>query len=347
MIDIVKPAVRRTALAFAGLAAIALPCGGAFGQSGSDFYSGKTITVVVGTGAGGSYATTAQLLVRHWASHIPGSPTIVVQAMPGGGGIKMAGYFQHVAAKDGSVIGMPVQTVALAQVLQPKLVKYDVRDWQWIGNFSAIRQALVVTPSAGVKTIEEARKKQVIIGATGKNGNLFMVPKMAKELAGANLKIVLGYRGGADLDKASESNEIQGRGSSWEIWTMQYPHLLKEGKVIPLSLSGLEPDPDFPKVPLLRDQVSTPLDKKVVDLFSYTDYTARPFAAPPGATEEVVEILRTSFDATMKDKKLMDDAAKRNIPMKPQSWKIVQKAVLDTLDADPKVVSHMTAILAR
>jgi len=347
MIGAMKRAVAKAATVTAGIVAIAVPASGASAQSGSNVYPSKTITIVVGTGAGGGYAVAAQLLGRYWPSYIPGKPSIIVQAMPGGGGLKMAGYLHHVAPRDGSVIGMPVQTVALAQVLEPKDVKYDVHTWQWIGNMAILRQSVVVSHAAPVHSMEEARKREVVIGSTARGGNLFATPKLAQELAGAKFKIILGYRGTADIDKAMESGEVQGRGGTWNDWKLRYPDWKKGDKIVPLVLTGVARDPDAPDVPLLRDLVSDPIDKQVVDLYGYTDEVARPFAAVPRTPQRIVDMLRESFAATMKDEKLIADTRARGVPFEPTDWHQVEKSVLDTVNMSPKVVARMREVLAR
>lgn len=347
MIGAMTRTVARAATAAAGIAAIAMPVCGAFAQSAAKPYPSKTITIVVGTGAGGGYAVAAQLLARYWPSYIPGKPNIIVQAMPGGGGLKMAGYLHHVAPRDGSVIGMPVQTVALAQVLEPKDVKYDVHTWLWIGNMAILRQSVVVSPTAPVHTMEEARKREVVIGSTARGGNLFATPKLAQELAGAKFKIILGYRGTADIDKAMEAGEVQGRGGTWLDWKLRYPDWKKGDKIIPLVLTGMKRDPDAPDVPVLRDLVSDPIDKQVVDLFGYTDEIARPFAAVPRTPQRVVGLLRESFAATMKDEKLIADTRSRGVPFEPTDWHQVEQSVLATVNMSPKVVARMREVLAR
>lgn len=327
---------------------IAMTCGpAALPAAASDFYRGKTISIVVGTGDGGPYAIGAQMLARHWSRHIPGNPNIIVQAMPGAGGLKMASWLHTVAPKDGTVVGMPVQTVAMAQVLEPAAAKYDVGSWSWLGNMAVLRQSIVVVASSPVKSMAEARQREVVIGSTAPGGNLFIVPKLARELASANFKIILGYRGTADLDKAMEGGELQGRGGTWNDWKLHHPDWAKGDKIIPLALTGTTRDPDAPNVPLLRELVSDPIDIQVVDFFGQTDMIARPFAAVPGTPPELVAILRASFAATMKDPELIADTAKRRWPFEPTGWQEVQKAVEDTLRVSSKVVARMQEVLAR
>jgi tripartite-type tricarboxylate transporter receptor subunit TctC len=348
------PMIDRPAQAARTLAAItviavgmAAPTNMAAGQPASDFYRGKTISIVVGTGDSGAYVINARILARYWAKYIPGNPTIIVQAMPGGGGLRMGGWLHNVAARDGTVVGMPVQTVAMAQVLEPKDVKYDVRTWHWIGILTETRQAMVVTPAASVHSIDEARKREVIIGSTAPGGNLFIVPKLTKELAGAKFKIVMGYRGGADLDLAMARNETQGRAGSWNDFKQVYPDWAKHDKIVPLALTGMRPDRDAPNLPLLRDQVADPIDRQVIDFFSQTDVFARSFAAPPGTPPQVVDLLRTSFAAAVKDEQLIADVTRRLWAMEPRTWQQVEQAANDTLNVTPAVVTRMQEVLGR
>lgn len=325
----------------------ALSCLSSTPSAASDFYRGKTITIVVGTGDGGPYAIGAQLLARHWSRHIPGNPNIIVQAMPGAGGLKMASWLQTVALKDGTVVGMPVQTVAMAQVLEPAAAKYDVGTWPWLGNMAVLRQSVVVAANAPVKSIGDARQREVVIGATAQGGNLFIVPKLTRELAGAKFKIILGYRGTADLDKAMEGRELQGRGGTWDDWKLLHPDWAKGDVIVPLVLTGMKRAPEAPNVPLLRELVSDPVDVQVIDFFGQTDLIARPFTAAPGSPPELVDVLRASFAATMKDPQLIEDTAKRRWPFEPTGWQEVKKAADETLRVPPAVVARMQDVLAR
>jgi tripartite-type tricarboxylate transporter receptor subunit TctC len=316
-------------------------------QTAADYFRGKTISIVVGTGDSGAYVINARILARHWSKYIPGNPNIIVQAMPGGGGLKMAGWLQHVAQRDGTVIGMPVQTVAMSQVLEPKDARYDVRTWNWLGILTETRQAVVVSPTVAVRSLEDARKREVIIGSTAPGGNLFIVPKLTKELAGAKFKIILGYRGGADLDLGIANGELQGRAGSWNDFKQVHPDWAKLDKIVPLALTGMTRDREAPDLPLLREQVSDPIDQQVIDFFSQTDVFARSFAAPPGTPQHVVDLLRTSFAAVVNDEQLIADITRRRWSMEPRSWRQVGQAANDTLAVAPAVVTRMQEVLAR
>jgi tripartite-type tricarboxylate transporter receptor subunit TctC len=317
-------------------------------ESPPDFYRGKTITIVVGTGDSGPYVISSRILARHWAKYIPGNPNIIVQAMPGGGGLKMAGWLHHVAQRDGTVVGMPVQTAAMLQVLEPNNAKYDVRAWNWLGILTEMRQAVMISPATPVRSMEDARKREVIIGATAATGgNLFVVPKLTKELAGAKFKIVLGYRGAADMDLAIANGELQGRGGSWNDWKQLYPDWAKHDNIVPLVLTGMTRDREAPDLPLLRELVSDPVDREVVDFFSQTDLFARSFALPPGTPQQAVDLLRVSFAAAVKDEQLRADLTRGRWSLETRDWHQMEQAANDTLNVAPDVVARMKEVLAR
>src|SRR5438309_1905081 len=88
-----------------GLAVIALSAPLALAQSVADFYKGKTITLILTSGAGGGYDALARTLAPYLTSHIPGNPMVIVKNMPGAGGLTAANYLYNVAVKDGTVVG--------------------------------------------------------------------------------------------------------------------------------------------------------------------------------------------------------------------------------------------------
>src|SRR5436305_324365 len=70
-----------------------------------DFYQDKQIKLAVASDPGGGYGAYARVLARHWSNHIPGKPQIIIQNMPGAGGLKAANFIAHVAPKDGLTVG--------------------------------------------------------------------------------------------------------------------------------------------------------------------------------------------------------------------------------------------------
>ena len=80
----------------------------------TDFYKGKTVTLVVAFGAGGMYGLNARIMSRHIGKHIPGNPNIIVTHRSGAGGSKAANYMYTAAPKDGSYMAELSKDTAVA-----------------------------------------------------------------------------------------------------------------------------------------------------------------------------------------------------------------------------------------
>jgi len=133
----------------------------------ADFYGKTRITFNVGTTVGGGYDFYARILAEYLPKHIPGGPAMVIENMGGAGGVKSANYVYNIAAKDGSVISMPVSSIVLAEALRPSQVKFQSRKFGWVGTIATMTDVLAVYRSSGINTIEDAKKKAIVIGATG------------------------------------------------------------------------------------------------------------------------------------------------------------------------------------
>jgi len=312
--------------ALAGLMSIA-----AQAQDAAPFYAGKTVTISVGAGAGGSYDLYARALANHLGRHIPGEPQIVVKLGGGvGGGVATAIQVEHSAPRDGTVIGMVQQTNVTGQLTESAVAgKYDVSKWRWIGGMASLRNFLGVWFTAPAQSLEEAKTKEVIIGATGRNSPTYTVPAALNELLGTKFKMVLGYNGAADLNLAMERGEIQGRGASWISVVLQAPNYISDHKLKPLVVDGLTRDPLLPETPTLLELATTDEQKAAVRLISASADFARAFFAPPGVPDERVATLRAAFDATLSDPAFAAEATRVGLTIEPRGG-----AELDRLAAE-------------
>ena len=306
----------------------------------SDFYHGKTVTLQVGAGAGGSYDIYARTLAEHMAAHIPGTPTMIVKMAGGaGGGLPTANQAQNTLPKDGTTIVMTQQTIVANQLLYPKSAHYDVRTWNWIGLMAPTRNMLAVWHTAPAQTLEEATKKEVIIGATGRASPTFLVPQILNEMLGTKFKIVIGYNGVADLNLAMERGEIQGRGASWISVMTQAPQYITEKKLKPLVVDGLTPEPSIPDVPLMMNVAKTERDKETMAFISSAAEFGRSVFVPPNVPADRVAALRAAFDATMKDPAFLADAKQRKIPIEPQGGEALGKTATKIAASSPQAVA--------
>jgi tripartite-type tricarboxylate transporter receptor subunit TctC len=312
--------IRRAAWAVALAFALMMGMAPAGADPIADFYKGRTVTIYVGAGAGGTYSIYSHLLAEHLGKHIPGSPNIIVQiGGAGGGGVVGANYMQNAAAKDGSIIGMALQTIPVHQVLRPAAIKYDARTWQWIGGLSPTRNALAVWHTAPAQTLDELKRTEVVIGSTGKGSPTHIVPAVMNQFLGTKFKIVAGYKGSADIGLAIERGEISAFAFSWIAVVQQWPHWITEKKVKALAVDGLTRDPDMPDLPRLSELATDPQHKRVLELIGLSSEFGRSYFAPPGVPSDRIAALRSAFAATLKDPVFLADAKKRNLPIEPQT----------------------------
>ncbi|HTI88603.1 MAG TPA: hypothetical protein VL966_18530 [Alphaproteobacteria bacterium] len=312
-----------------------------------DFYKGKTLSFVIGSNTGGSYDSYGRLLAAHFGRHVPGNPTLVPQNMPGASGIKSATYLYQIAPKDGSTIGTFNQSMGQRQVLEPQSVQFDVSKFNWIGAMASSVNVFITWHTSGVKTIEDARTKEVVMGALSDDGGNAVYPFLLNKFLGTKFKVVLGYQGGNTIQLAMERGEVDGRGSViWSGFKAGWPNWIAEHKVNILVQLGLNKDSDLPDVPLLIDLAKDDTQRQIFRLISSDTIMGFPIAAPPGAPADRVNTLRKAFAETLADPVFVADAEKRNLPIRPSPGDEVQKVMTSIITTPPEVVAILKAAIA-
>jgi len=336
--------IQRRSLALA-LTVLSVSCASARADAVSDFYHGKQVSMIIGTSAGNDYDFRGRLLARHMGRHIPGQPTIVVRNMPGGGGIVAANWMTSIAPRDGTTLHMIMSNMMAAQAMGTSGVEFDTRKFIWIGNTTESPNVTNSWFTSGVRTIDDARKHELVLGAPmGTSGVVYAT--LMNTLAGTKFKIVTGYPGGNEVNMAMERGEVQGRGSnSWASWKSTKPEWLKDGKVIPLVQIGLKRHPDMPNVPLLLELAKNDEDRAVLTFLSSDTALSRSTITTADVPPERVEALRRAFDATMKDPAFLAEAEKARMDISPSTGEEAQKIADSIANAPPKVVARAKEIL--
>jgi tripartite-type tricarboxylate transporter receptor subunit TctC len=307
--------------------------------SADNFYKDRQIRLIVGTDAGGSYDFSGRIVARHLAKHIPGAPSIIVQNMPGAASLNAANHVYNVAPQDGSVIVGVVQTMPQQQLFGDKNVKFDAAKFQWIGNPSSSVTVIMAWHTSPVKTIEDAFKTPIIMGAAGRVGNDATGPALLNTVLGTKFNVVAGYKGGSEIDLAMERGEVAGRaGQSWDGWKVTRPDWIKTGKLIPLLQIGLARAKDLPDVPLALELAKTEEQKQIISMFSDTVALGRPLLAGPGVPKERVAVLREAFKRTMQDPELLEEARRGNFDVVPILGEELQAIVARMMATPPAIV---------
>jgi tripartite-type tricarboxylate transporter receptor subunit TctC len=331
---------------FAVLTLLTAPCLGA-GTDVASFYAGKQIALVVGTGPGGGYDAYARLVAQYMKAHIPGQPNIVVQNMVGSAGVTAAGYMFNVAQKDGTFLGANPPDYLLSELWNPDQVRFDSRKFGWIGTVATVTDVLAVFRSSGVRNLEDAKRKELTIGATAAIATNSLQPALANALLGTRFRVVKGYNGGSDpLTLAMERGEIDGRANSWASWKLLRPQWIADDLLSFLLQFGPK-DPDIPGgVPSMTDLVTTPRDKSFVAMLDITQHTGRAIFTTPGVPKERLDALRTAFDKTMVDPAFVEQLRRLAFDLHPQPGAEVQARIERVLNERGNVMPQLKALLS-
>jgi tripartite-type tricarboxylate transporter receptor subunit TctC len=325
---------RRPPLRAAIALAVSLLLGGSSAVRAEDvaaFYAGKQISFVAPTSAGGGFDLYSRLFAESVRKFIPGQPSIVVQNMPGAGGMRAAGYVFNIAPKDGTVIGMPLANIPLSEALEPTVARYQSAKFSWIGTITPETDILGVWKTAGIASLYDAQKKEIIIGATGKLGLLALNVNLCNALLGTKFKVVLGYPSGNEVNMAMETNEVQGRTNQWTSWKSQRPEWIKDKRLNFLLQIGPR-EAELPNVPAFLDLVKTPKDQAMVRLLQSNQTLGRSVYAPPGIPKERLLALREAFEKTVRDPEFLARIEAAGLNVQPLSGAALDQEMSRSMD---------------
>ena len=307
----------------------------AHSQPVEDFYRNRTITILVGFTAGGGYDLYARLLARHIGRHVPGSPAIVVQNMPGAGSLKATQFVYSVAPKDGTVLA----TVSRGMATEPLLsgAKFDAARLTWLGSIVNETSLCATWQTSAVRTWPDMFARDFTLGgsATGADPDTFAL--ILRNVFGAKVKLVTGYPGGNDINLAMERGEVDGRcGWSWS--SIKSQKWLRDAKINPLVQFGMEQHADLPDVPLALDRAGNDEQRQVVRLLTAGQFIGRPFFAPPDLPGDRKAALRKAFDATMQDPQFLAEAGKLDLEISPLAAPAIDEFLADIYRTPQDVV---------
>jgi hypothetical protein len=313
----------------------------------AQFYKAKIINFYIGYPPGGAYDLYARLVARFMGAHIPGKPGIVPRNMPGAGGHTAATYLANIATPDGTSFGTADNSLALAQVTGDKTLTFDVRKLQYLGNPIVTNNVMVAWHTAGVQSIDDARHREIIMGATRPSNPGGQYPRAANLLLGTKFKLVYGYPGTGELNIAMEKGEIEGRGSNdWVGWKASKPDWVADRKIIVLAQIGLRREKDLPNIPLLSDLASSDKDREVLKLLSSNVVLGKPVFTSHGLPPERLAALRKAFDETVTDPEFLAEAMRQRLDIDPVDGETIQKLVADLIENTPKdIVDRLREIM--
>src|SRR5262245_37153549 len=307
-------------------------------------FTGKTVTIYVGFGPGGGYDLYARVLARHLGRHLPGQPTVVVANMPGAASIRAANYIANVAGKDGTAIGIVAQSIAEEQLLGVAGVSYDVAKLAWIGRIAANVEVTYVWHTAAVKTLDDLRSTETTLAGTGPSSSIY--PRLMNTIAGMKWKVIAGYNTTSAAHLAMPRREVDGATSSLTTLKTTQRDWLDNGLIRILVQLAPQRSAELANVPAVVELATAPEDRDVLTFYANSGTVGRAVIAPPGMPAERIAILRSAFDATMKDTEFRAEIDATKLELEPMAGAELQKLVEASTRVSDTVLARARAARA-
>jgi tripartite-type tricarboxylate transporter receptor subunit TctC len=311
-----------------------------------DFYKGKTVSLIVGGSAGGGYDTLARAIARYIGAHIPGNPSVVVQDMPGAGGLVAMDYLFHSAERDGTVIALVENGPPLAPLFGVKEARYDATQFNWLGTPSVETAVTLVWHSVPVNSLDDLRTRATTMGASGTNSTQAFYTRLIDAVLGTKMKAINGYKGLNDTFLAMERGEIDGSPSVfYSAITSTRPNWLPDHLARPILQYGPQPVKELAGVPFVPDLITAPDDKLLMQAAFAPLALGRPLVMPPGVPAERVTAMRQALADTFADPAFVADAKKIGLVVNaPQTGQQLQDVIDHAYATPPRVIDRLRAL---
>ena len=311
------------------------------------FYKGKQIRLITSAGVAGGYATYGRLLIQHMPNHIPGKPDMILQSMPGAGGLLATNFLYAQAPQDGTALGLIHSTVPLGPLLGMQGARFDALKINWLGSMDRSDGPCTAWHTSPVKTWRDMLDKEFIVGSSGIGSQMDVYPAAMNKLFGTKIRVVGGYKDGALIFQAMEREEVHGRcGPQLTSIGALRPHWLNENKIrVPIVVSEHR-SKMFPDAPTLIELAKDEATKQQIRLLIVSQDLDRPVLAPPGLPPERVKLLRDAFNATMQDPAFLADIKKLRLTLDWVSGEDVHRTLATAYGAPPDVVAAAKELMA-
>jgi tripartite-type tricarboxylate transporter receptor subunit TctC len=299
-------------------------------ESVADFYRGKTIRIIIGTGIGGSYGVYATLVSRHLGRFIPGQPALAVQTMPAAAGLVALNHLGSQAPRDGSVISVIHVTLVQEGQFNPKAT-FDPGAFEWIGRLASLAFVGFASQKSGIKSLDDARKREVVAGAPGLNNVPGQMPLVLNKIAGTKFKVISGYTGTGQTFLALDRGEVEWAATSMDAMRALHWDKIKSGGLVPIVAQANKRLKEFPDVPTLRELGKNEVESAFLNIFSVTAEVGRSLATPPGVPKDRLAALREAFQKMLDDPAFKGEIAKLRLELDPLDGAAMHRLVAESL----------------
>ena len=315
----------------------------------ADFYAGRTVTIAIGADPGGTYDLYARTIARYLGKHIPGSPKVIAEDMPGAGGFTGAQHVFSVAAQDGTAIGaIGSSALPLQPLVNPNSPKLDVPHINWLGSASTYSVLMLVRSDVPVYSVDDLRKRETVMATIAPAQLNSIIVAATNAALGTKIRGINGNVGLANSMLAVERGEIDGYPTMpVDVMKRKYSSMLAAGKLRVLLQYGPAPSPDYPDVPYAVNLTTNPADRMLLDLAQGPMKAGYAYMLGPGVPQDRVAALRAAFSATFKDPAFLADAQQQILTVEPLSGEAVQALLAQAYQSPPDVVERMRELFRR
>ena len=305
----------------------------------ADFYRGKQIFLVHSGSDGGGYTVYAKAFAPFLTKHLPGNPRIVVQAMPGAGGIRLLQHFNSIAPRDGTFIGFVQSGAAFAPLLGAANT-FEPLKINWLGAMSRVAAVCAAWHTSGITKWQDLLEKQYIVGSSGAGSLTETQPALLNKLYGTKIKIVTGYTGAHDIYLAMERGELHGRcGSGASSIEISRPGWVRDGKVNILIQFAVERSRDLPDVPTAYELAKDDRVRSVMKLVLAPVEMNRPLLTTPDVPLARLQALRSAFHAAIEDPDFIATAQKQRLEIESNSGETITQIIAEAYKLPADIVA--------
>jgi tripartite-type tricarboxylate transporter receptor subunit TctC len=314
-------------------------------QPAGDSLAGKSVSMIIGFGAGGGYDLWGRTVGRHIGRHLPGAPTVIPQNMPGAGSYAAASYIFNIAPKDGTVLGIIARDAALGPLSGATGARFDPTRLSWIGTPTKETNVCIAYHTSQVKSVLDLYDKQLIVGDTGPGTGTRSYPKALTELLGMKFKLVGGFPASSDVFLAMERGEVEGICESLDSIKIRRPDWIPTKKISILFQGGAEPNPELDGVPFVLDLARTGEQRQAIEFLYAGQGIGRPFVAPPDLPADRLKMLRDAFNATMTDPAFVAEAQKSKLDLEPEDGEHLAVLIAKIYATPKPIVDKITSLI--
>jgi len=271
------------------------------------YFQGKTVTLQVGSGAGGRQDRIGRTLARYLTKYVPGSPVFVIQNRGGGQGIPAMMNLSK-APSDGSFLSMVISSFLEAPYFGAPGANYDPRAFVYVGAPSTGKQrnVLVMHRQSGIKTLDDLINRESTLGALRVGHRSYLYGRLMAEVLNLEVRWVVGYDT-PELYIAMERGEVQGRVNDAASMMSERSDWIEKREIVPLlamtSPGRLPPvnHPLFERVPSIMQFAKTDIQKNLIEKMNSTERLGGAVALPPGTPDSIRKILDDALQRVGKD----------------------------------------------